>query len=123
MFIVDTLLLPVIRCCFLLSTARCNTLHLKYSFSTHIVEGVDYTVTSSDVFEATFVAGSMIGSTACHNITILDDDDLEGPHNFSMRISGTNSSGSQIMTDAASAIVDIQDNDGICYIIFVRSMT
>jgi len=47
----------------------------------------------------------MIGSTACHNITILDDDDLEGPHNFSIRISGTNSSGSQIMTDAASAIV------------------
>lgn len=64
------------------------------------------------------MAGSMIGSTACHNITILDDDDLEGPHNISIQISGTNSSGSQIMTDAASAIVDIQDDDGICCIIF-----
>jgi len=65
----------------------------------------------------------MVGNTTCDSITILDDDDLEGPHSFSVEISGTNSSGSQIMTDGAFATVEIQDNEGTCCIIFVPSKT
>lgn len=129
MFIADTILLSqlvaFVFCCFFNffhheSTVH-STLHLRYCFSIHTVEGVDYTISSSDVFEATFTAGSMVGNTTCDSITILDDDDLEGPHNFSVEISGTNSSGSQIMTDGAFATVEIQDNEGTCCIIFFVS--
>ena len=76
------------------------------------VEGEDFTVMSPDVFEATFTSGSMIGDTACDNITIVDDRDLEGTQFFSFRISGSTPSGGQIMTAGAFTIVFIEDNEG-----------
>ena len=54
----------------------------------------------------------MLGDTACSAVTIVDDLDLEGPHDFSVQISGTTPSGSQIMTSANFTTVEIQDNDG-----------
>ena len=59
------------------------------------------------------MVGSMLDDTACSDpITIVDDLNLEGPHNFSVQISGTTPSGSQIMTNSAFTTVDIQDIDG-----------
>jgi len=94
----------------------CNTLHSGYCFFIHTVENIDYTITPPDIFEATFISGSTVGATACDSITILDDNDLEGPHSFDVQISGSTPSGSQIMA-TAMATVEIQDNDGTCYII------
>jgi len=71
-------------------------------------EGDDYTL--PDTFEATFAVGSMLGDTACSAVTIVDDLDLEGTHDFGVQISGTTPSGSQI-TSAALTTVEIQDND------------
>jgi len=84
---------------------------LRYCVSSHTDEGDDYTL--PDTFEATFPVGSVPGDTACSDpITIVDDTDLEGTHEFSLQIFGTTPSGSQIMTNAALTTVEIQDNDG-----------
>jgi len=83
---------------------------LRYCVSTHTGEGDDYIL--PDTFEATFTVGSMLGDTACSAVTIVDDLDLEGPHDFSVQISGTTPSGSQIMTSVNFTTVEIQDNDG-----------
>ena len=80
---------------------------------TYLVEGDDFTVMSPDVFEATFTFGSMIGDTACDNITIVDDNDLEGTQSFGIQISGSTPSGGQIMTTGALTTVSIEDNEGI----------
>ena len=85
-------------------------MHLYFSMPS--VEGDDFTVMSPDVFEATFMSGSMIGDTACDNITIVDDGDLEGTQSFAIRISGSTPSGDQIMTDGAFTTVFIEDNEG-----------
>ena len=91
-----------------------NTLHLRYSFPPYTDEVEDYI--SPATFEATFTAGSMVGDTACNNITIVDDLDLEGGlHDFGVRISGSTPSGSRISTVGAMAIVQIEDNDGTYY--------
>ena len=89
----------------------------------HLVEGEDFTVMSPDVFEATFTSGSMIGDTACDNITIVDDRDLEGNQIFSLRISGSTPSGAQIMTAGAFTIVFIEDNEGTHWMTSVLSRT
>ena len=57
----------------------------------------------------------MVGDTACENITIVDDPDLEDFHTFSVVISGSTPSGSRISTINAFATVQIQDNDGTYY--------
>ena len=91
-----------------------------YYYSMPSVEGDDYTVTSPDVFEAIFTSGSMIGDTACDNITIVDDGDLEGTQSFAVQISGSTPSGGQIMTAGAFATVFIEDNEGMLCTTFVN---
>jgi len=87
-----------------------NVFHLRYGVSSHTGEGDDYTL--PDTFEATFTVGSMLGDIACSAVSIVDDTDLEGTHEFGVQISGTTPSGSQIMTNATFTTVEIQDNDG-----------
>ena len=66
---------------------------------------------AGDVFQATFVAMSTSdGDTACDNITIIDDDVLEGEHSFEIQIVSTDPMLTNI--SAASATVTIQDNEG-----------
>ena len=84
------------------------------------VEGDDYTVMSSDVFEATFTSGSMIGDVACDNITIVDDSDLEGTQSFGIQISGSTPSGGQILTANTFTSVLIEDNEGKHCMTFVN---
>ena len=49
------------------------------------------------------------GTTACDNITIIDDDVLEGEHSFEIQIVSTDPMLSNINSPA---IVTIQDNEG-----------
>ena len=85
---------------------------MRFYLTVHLVEGDDFTVMSPDVFEATFTSGSMIGDTACDNITIVDDNDLEGTQSFGIQLDGTTPSGDQIMTTGALTTVSIEDNEG-----------
>ena len=79
------------------------------------VEGEDYTVTPLGVYEATFISGSEIGSTACDTITIVDDSALEGPHNFAFFISGASVGGTSLSGVAVGqlATVEIEDNESM----------
>jgi len=86
-----------------------NTFQSRCGVSTHTGEGDDYTLPNP--FEATFTAGSISGGTACTNVTIVDDLDLEGTHDFGVQVSGTTPMGSQIMLPSPIT-VEIQDNDG-----------
>ena len=83
-----------------------------FYLTVHLVEGDDFTVMSPDVFEVTFTSGSMIGDTACDNITIVDDNDLEGTQSFSIQLNGSTPSGDQIMATGAFTMVFIEDNEG-----------
>ena len=50
------------------------------------------------------------GDTACDNITIIDDDVLEGEHSFEIQIVSTDPMLSTF--NPASTVVTIQDNEG-----------
>ena len=81
-------------------------------FVWHTVLGEDFTLVAGDVFQATFIAMSTSdGDIACDEGTIIDDDVLEGEHSFEIQIASTNPQLTNISPD--SAIVTIQDNEGI----------
>jgi len=82
-------------------------------------EGLDYTVTPQGVYEATFPSTTtMNGDNACFTITIIDDDVLEGPHNFGLLITGTSLPGITFTGQFTS--VNIEDDDGKCYCVSNR---
>jgi len=67
-------------------------------------------VTPAGVYEATFPSTTtMNGDTACDTITIIDDDVLEGPHDFSFQITSTSPPGITLVN--FSTIVNIEDNE------------
>ena len=81
------------------------------NFLYSIVDGEDFTVAPSGVFEATFVALSTSnGDRACDNITIIDDNVLEGEHSFEIQIVSTDPLLRTI--NPVSTVVTIQDNEG-----------
>ena len=87
-----------------------------YIYYVPTVDTEDFTVVLPNVFEATFVAMSTSdGDTACDNITITDDDILEGEHSFEIQISSTSPQLSNI--NPASTMMTIQDNEGSVVII------
>ena len=51
------------------------------------------------------------GDTACDNVTIIDDDVLEGEHSFEILITATDPQ--LVNIDPDSAIVTIEDNEGM----------
>ena len=79
------------------------------------VEDEDFIGTPPDEYEATFLSGSEIGSTACDTIIIVDDSALEGPHNFAFFISGASVGGTSLSGVAMGqlATVEIEDNEGM----------
>ena len=67
-------------------------------------------MTPAGVYEATFPSTiTMNGDVACDVITIIDDDVLEGPHDFSFQITGTSPSGTTITGQFTT--VNIEDNE------------
>ena len=73
------------------------------------VVGNDFTV--ADPLTVTFPTTSVSEDTACADITIVDDDVLEGDHSFTVQLTSTTPTGVTIGTDS-STTVTIQDNDG-----------
>ena len=74
------------------------------------VVGSDFTV--EDPLTVTFNSGTTSsGDTACADITVLDDDALEGDHSFTVQLASTTPTGVTIGTDS-STTVTVQDNDG-----------
>ena len=71
----------------------------------------DFTVEPPDIFGATFAAMfTSNGDTVCDNITIIDDNVLEGEHFFEIQISSTNPQ--LAIINPASTMMTIQDNEG-----------
>ena len=92
-------------------------MHLHVICSISSAEGEDYTVTPPGVYDTTFPSVTTInGDTACNTITIVDDSDLEGPHDFAFSINrasvgGTTLPGIQFTGQLTS--VEIEDNEGM----------
>jgi len=54
-----------------------------------------------------------VASTACFYVTIVDDNELEGDHDFTVEITGISSGSPHAMVDAASTTtITITDDDG-----------
>ena len=91
-------------------------------FPDFIVQNMDYSINSAaDTLSVTFSAGSAVtGTTACANVTIIDDAALEGNHSFTVTVSnlelspGGVYSGLEIGTPS-SATVNIIDDDGMIH--------
>ena len=77
------------------------------------VEGEDFTTVSPDMLEVVFPAGTTNGTVLCNSLGIIDDDNLEGTHQFSVNITGVTADLiDQVTTDPVNAMVEISDNEG-----------
>ena len=101
---------------------RCiKSTYFTFSTLTFLVRDSDYSAYS--LLEVTFMSGSaMQDSTSCAQITILDDLTFEGPHSFSVEVSTVEieSDGTDPLLTIgtmSSAMVYIEDNDGMLYCI------
>ena len=79
---------------------------LLYSFIFSALASVDYISSSTTVI---FPSGSTSGDTKCVNITLIEDDALEG--NLSFTVSLTTSD-PDVMILISTATIHITDNDG-----------
>ena len=85
----------------------------------YIVRGIDYSINSpTDTLNVTFSAGSTVsGTTTCANVTIIDDNAVEGNHSFTVHVTGLEldpgGAYSELMAgNPLYALVNIIDNDG-----------
>ena len=88
----------------------------------YVVRGIDYSINSpTDTLNFTFSAGSTVsGTTACANVTIIDDNAVEGNHSFTVHVTGLEldpgGAYSELMTGTPRyALVNIIDNDGTMF--------
>ena len=84
-----------------------------------VVRGIDYSINSpTETLTVTFSAGSAVsGITACANMTIIDDNAVEGNHSFTVHVTGLQldpgGAYSELVIGTPSyALVNIIDNDG-----------
>ena len=57
----------------------------------------------------TFTSGQSVGETSCTNITIIDDNAVEGVENFNVKLS---SDFPGVIVSRALGMIEITDNDG-----------
>jgi len=76
------------------------------------VEGDDFTIMPPDVFEVVFPPGTTTGTTMCDPCLIINDDNLEGEHSFSVHIQAIVPNLMGITTDPRYTTVKITDNEG-----------
>ena len=72
-----------------------------------LVFGEDF---SPDMLTVTFPVTSMMGDTACADISIIDDDALECSHDFTVAITSA-TLGTMFSPPLSEATVTILDND------------
>ena len=73
------------------------------------VSGSDFT--DPGAVTLTFSAGSVDGDSQCSTIDVLDDDDVEGEHSFTVSLQNPSSNG--VIGTQETATVTITDN-GMC---------
>ena len=56
----------------------------------------------------TFTSGQSVGATSCTNITIIDDNEVEGVENFNVKLS---SDFPGVTVSRALGMIEISDND------------
>ena len=79
------------------------------------VEGEDFTTVSPDMLEVVFPAGTTDGTVLCDSLSIINDNNLEGTHQFSVQIIGVTADlMNQVTTDPVDATVEVSDNEGGC---------
>ena len=67
------------------------------------------------MLEVVFPAGTTDETVLCDSLSIIDDDSLEGTHQFSVNITGVTADlMNQVTTDPVNAMVEISDNEGGC---------
>ena len=94
----------------------CQLCFILFDTLSYTVQDMDYSI--SGPVTVTFSAGSTVsGTTACANVTIIDDDAVEGNHSFTVHVTGLELDPggvySELMTGTPSyATVNIIDNDG-----------
>ena len=87
-------MVPVIACVFILPEA-----------------GDDYDEPSPP--EVTFFSGNMTGDTACATYVIIDDDNLEFDHEFTVSLSTVTPTGPVLSVPSSTTIVTINDDEGL----------
>ena len=59
-----------------------------------------------------FSSGDMTGNTACATFVILDDDNLEFDHEFTVTLGTITPTGPTILMSSSSTTVSITDDEG-----------
>ena len=81
------------------------------------VMGEDFTEPSP--LQVTFSSGDLIGDTACTTLGIINDNNLEGDHEFTVSLETVAPPG-LVISNSSTATVSIMDDEGIyialCYI-------
>jgi len=85
---------PVTVCVFILSVA-----------------GQDFNAPSPP--EVTFPSGGAVGDTACATYGIIDDDNLEFDHEFTVSLSTVTPTGPVLSVSSSTTIVTITDDEGM----------
>ena len=79
-------------------------------FLSFSVAGQDFNAPSPP--EVTFSSGDVTGSTACATFVIIDDDNLEFDHEFTVSLSTVTPTG-PVVSVPSSTVVTITDDEGI----------
>ena len=87
-------MVPVTVCVFILSVA-----------------GQDFNAPSLP--EVTFSSGDAQGATACATFGIINDDNLEFDHEFTVSLSGVTPTGPVIVMGSSTTVVTITDDEGM----------
>ena len=80
-------------------------------FLSFSVAGQDFNAPSPP--EVTFSSGDVTGSTACATFVIIDDDNLEFDHEFTVSLSGVTPAGPVLSVTSSTTIVTITDDEGM----------
>ena len=73
--------------------------------------GEDFTEPS--LLQVTFSSGDVVGDTACTTLGIIDDNNLEGDHEFTVNLESVTPPGPVISNSSSTTTVSIMDDEGI----------
>ena len=73
--------------------------------------GEDFTEPSP--LQVTFSSGDVVGDTACTAFGIINDNNLEGDHEFTVNLESVTPPGPVISNSSSTTTVSIMDDEGI----------
>jgi len=63
--------------------------------------------------EVTFSSGDAQGDTACATFGIINDNNLESDHEFTISLSGVTPTGPVVVMGSSTTVVTISDDEGV----------